>query len=1264
MPNPCPPREVLLGYLHGRTSEAETETVENHLRDCLTCQSLMEILSEESDSLMQRIAGVARARMAVCGLGIEPGIPETNVEQYIPQDRSSYRPFGDEQSSTMIRDYRILECIGTGGMGSVYRALHVRLDKQVALKVLKSERMGSPEAISRFAQEMKLLARLEHRHIVRALDAGEHNGLPYFVMEFVGGINLHQLVRRLGPLPVQEACHIACLAASALQYAHDKKVIHRDVKPSNLMLTPDGNIKLLDLGLAQVLEMEGVDALSRADQVLGTLAYMAPEQFAGRDNVSPQSDIFSLGVTLHELLTAQRPSGRIGVLTRASDIQSMRPDVDTALIGLVGDMLAMVPTSRPLSMSAVEARLRAIASPTDLSALVAEYYRWRSRGIPVTSGFARDTEAVAARSTDRQSIPAASGSSKPLVAASTFKRSWPALALLGCFAAMGWLAIALWTGHRASQVQIYPQSVLASQLIELGIVRLENKDTGQVYELTNGNVELPPGTYILHYYKAPIKFEADGTEIEIASATTQTLRIEAQLTEDFQHPVLPAVGAHATYYGKIWLEGWGDRDEDMLYTLYLEVLAEENKPDSPLSRWLQIEITDSAHRYTETAYIKVDVKHWENRKQLKIDEGYIEAQSPDIERFLADRGPASKGRGLVVPFDRQHDLLAEVKDVDLPKNRLRAQDAIALFFAVEDQMPIAAVPIRTARQLLSAQKRNEWLGPAKEAYGTSICYIASSRTKDQAVTDPGYQLARCKSDDLNPFGIVGIDVNMPNLVATCTMKNAGPAQPDIERTERKLKELKQDAETIIAGKEEPTVPESFPIAQYESPEWVKWFAESAFLPETVELQPERSQVVISPAIPNLPRTPDPRTEPAAPAAPSPRSGRFDLAPIPKMPAFTIWQGKISHGSQRSETVISTARMLGTDAIDGKDYRWIEVTSTSAMEGKTDYWEAARLLVDADAYDKSYVLAIKHGWIAYSDRKNVFKIPDSGNLDELLETRLQLQQQPQVDRVNVIDVLSMLFNAKLTPSTPISRLRAQVNGILAGSERKSITVSRDLRIGTLAGECWKSPELFPGLKYSFFRSPQVHFGFASVILDVGTIRINLEVDSNAESLASDFSSSAFGKPTELSELLNRNRDRLPTDPNWRVWSWGESGKTYMAWAEFGGTIKQRTGRDVLLRDKQGNEICIPERSLAKPDLDFLGKGRHWASFKKNQQRVLKEDKGNELKFLLADGSESSHVGAPTSEDDQRWLNALRAAIKRNANSISSKEQWKSFAGYVR
>ena len=273
----------------------------------------------------------------------------------------------------------------------------------------------------------------------------------------------------------------------------------------------------------------------------------------------------------------------------------------------------------------------------------------------------------------------------------------------------------------------------------------------------------------------------------------------------------------------------------------------------------------------------------------------------------------------------------------------------------------------------------------------------------------------------------------------------------------------------------------------------------------------------------------------------------------------------------------------------------------------------------------------------------------------------------MDRVNLVDTLSMLFNAKMSPSTPITKLRTLISGDLAGIDREFIPITQDLRIGKIAGECWKSPEKAKllGLSYSFFRSRQIPFGFAAVDLTAGGITIKLEADSRPDSLTDPYSSSLFGTPAELSEAYRLNTARYPTDPNWRVWTWTDKGKKFKAYAEFGGTIDQRTGRDVLLRDQRGIEICVPEKSLSKNDLDFISQGRFWATFSNEPQprRVLLEDRGKKLRLLRLSDKEPIIFESPLNPSDQIWLDALRAAIKRKANSTTSAEQWKAFAGHI-
>jgi serine/threonine protein kinase len=222
-----------------------------------------------------------------------------------------------------LGEYQLLEELGHGGMGRVYKALHTKLDRIVAVKVLSRGRVGDRQAINRFEREMKAVGRLAHPNIVQAYDAREINDMPVLIMEFVDGLDLAETVRRVGRLPVADACELVRRTALALQCAHEHGLVHRDIKPSNIMLARSGEVKLLDLGLARFYAEDGAgvppvpadvpplpagDEMTGTGQAMGTADYMAPEQASDSRTVDIRADLYSLGCTLYKLLSGQAPS--------------------------------------------------------------------------------------------------------------------------------------------------------------------------------------------------------------------------------------------------------------------------------------------------------------------------------------------------------------------------------------------------------------------------------------------------------------------------------------------------------------------------------------------------------------------------------------------------------------------------------------------------------------------------------------------------------------------------------------------------------------------------------------------------------------------------------------------------------------------------------------------------------------------------------------------------------------------------------------------
>ncbi len=235
--------------------------------------------------------------------------------------------------------YRLEARIASGGMSTVYRALDETLERQVAVKLMNREVASDSDQLERFRREARAVAQLSHPHIVGVIDAGEDDGRPYIVFEYVEGETLKNRIRRMGRLPITEAVAYAIEIARALGAAHARHIVHRDVKPQNVLIDPEGSAKVTDFGIARTLEEDGLTADGR---VLGTTDYVSPEQALGQP-VTGQSDLYSLGVVLYEMLTGEVPfkgESQVAVAMKhvredIPDVQQQRPEVSAALASVL-----------------------------------------------------------------------------------------------------------------------------------------------------------------------------------------------------------------------------------------------------------------------------------------------------------------------------------------------------------------------------------------------------------------------------------------------------------------------------------------------------------------------------------------------------------------------------------------------------------------------------------------------------------------------------------------------------------------------------------------------------------------------------------------------------------------------------------------------------------------------------------------------------------------------------------------------------------------
>src|SRR5437588_1254793 len=241
--------------------------------------------------------------------------------------------------TTLSGRYRLEARIGAGGMSTVYRALDETLQRQVAIKLMNREVASDSDQLERFRREARAVAQLSHPHIVGVIDAGEDASRPYIVFEYVEGETLKDRIRRVGRLPIAEAVAYAVEIARALGAAHARHIVHRDVKPQNVLIEEEGSAKVTDFGIARTLDWEGLTADGR---VLGTTDYVSPEQALGQP-VTGQSDLYSLGIVLYEMLTGEVPfkgENQVAVAMKhvreqLPDVQTKRPEVSSALAAVV-----------------------------------------------------------------------------------------------------------------------------------------------------------------------------------------------------------------------------------------------------------------------------------------------------------------------------------------------------------------------------------------------------------------------------------------------------------------------------------------------------------------------------------------------------------------------------------------------------------------------------------------------------------------------------------------------------------------------------------------------------------------------------------------------------------------------------------------------------------------------------------------------------------------------------------------------------------------
>jgi len=580
----CLSDPTLQQYLEGWTEHDVLHRVEQHLSQCKNCENRLEQVESQrvTDGLLESLRQrnqMARGTQQAGGMAVAEGQEPRLSSDFSPEmasvsdlasaassaggpdEQASNRtpadePPGDEPSGARFQrvlaeiqhwplgdtvpaiapsslpqtlgQYELLELIGQGGMAQVFRARHHRLQRSVAVKLLNVPAWQADRSLARLEREIAVVGQLHHPAIVAATDAGQHDGVPYLVTEFIDGLNLSQLARAAAPneaLTTANACEAIRVAALGLAHAHSQGITHRDIKPSNLMVDRQGQVKILDFGLVHLdgWQDEALE-LTTVGQLLGTLDYMAPEQADKATAVDHRSDVYALGATLFRLLCGRAPYAaslhqspleklRLLALTDPPQVRTLRPDLPNELAALVDQSLQRDPGQRPPSAAHFAQSLAPFCGGADLADWVQKALESRQSvaGADGASLLSLKPHGLGRSSTGQANTRANTQANTQAESSDRGRRWWPWFLAAAAGAAAIWLGITVILENQKGQL------VIESESANVRVTLRQDGQASETLQLQPGvnQTRVMAGTYQIEIEGAADQYELDRDSVVI-----------------------------------------------------------------------------------------------------------------------------------------------------------------------------------------------------------------------------------------------------------------------------------------------------------------------------------------------------------------------------------------------------------------------------------------------------------------------------------------------------------------------------------------------------------------------------------------------------------------------------------------------------------------------------------------------------------------------------------------------------------------------------